>query len=251
MRTESDKRKLLWFLGALAVIALVINAFFLNLSNHSWGIPEPRPIQVSSLKIERESKTTNNDAKQQLELERARSNAAKEEHARYLARYLNKAFEKTAGVEPFALCVAEGDKLNGVFNNELALRFKTNSLEILPSFFKPAFVSDKLFDNVFEGSREALTRLEVSKSLDGLLLARETVRYMTNDPSLLNVLTANIELHIKIIPINLAVHEANWNFSASGAGFNLPNARSMAEDRIMKQISTNASMTIIRDTKPQ
>jgi hypothetical protein len=73
---------------------------------------------------------------------------------------------------------------NGAFNFGLnaavASRLKDGSTSVLTSFFRPAFVSDGLFANAFSGSNAIFDKLDLSKSLDVLLLGREQVQYSTD-----------------------------------------------------------------------
>ncbi|MEI9961037.1 MAG: FlgO family outer membrane protein [Limisphaerales bacterium] len=85
------------------------------------------------------------------------------------------------------MVASESGTANSAVNDALLSRFKSADAQIVPSFFKPAFVSDGLFDTAFAGSSDLFDKLELSKSLDGLLLAREKVQYAAN-PSLENVI---------------------------------------------------------------
>jgi len=134
-------------------------------------------------------------------------------------------------------------KLNGAVSTALAIYFKDEPVELLSSFFKPEFVSDKLFTEVFNGSTDVLHKLELANSLDALLLARQTVRYSTNR-SLENVITANMRLEVTVLQVAGTVQSKTWTFTANGAGFKPGDARSLAEERLIKQIGSDTKMSL-------
>ena len=179
------------------------------------------------------------------EMERARAvQEAAAKHAQFLARYLNAGLPPKRDMRTVAIVVATEDKvLNRAVTEALARHFKTGNVEIYPSFFNPEFVSDSLFDDIFDGSGDYLNKLELTKSLDGLLLARQEVRY-TSNPSLENVLTATMKLNVVTLPIAGQVNTKKWTFTAAGAGFKQQDARAMAEERLIKQIDTDTNMSL-------
>jgi len=176
------------------------------------------------------------------------ANKAREEaaiqHAKFLERYLNAGFSRKPGTRSLAIIAASEDgKLNSAISTALAQHFRTDSVEIISSFFKPEFVSDKLFAEVFNGSTDVLKKLEVANSLDALLLSRQSVQYSTS-PSLLDLITANMQLEVQVLPVTGTVQAGAWTFTANGAGFKRGEARAMAEERLIKQIANDTKMSI-------
>jgi hypothetical protein len=94
-------------------------------------------------------------------------------------------------------------------------------------------------------------KLELTNSLDALLLAHQSVEYSSN-PSLENVLTANMKLKILAASIIGNAKSQTWTFTAVGTGFKQTDARAMAEERLIKQINadTNISATLISSDNP-
>lgn len=246
---------------ALLVVLLVI-AVSINLTREGWRqraaqrqAQHQQEIanQIAAQKAAQEQaqlqKQREADAQQAAEeAEAARQKAAEEaaaEHAQYLARYLNSGFVKKSGLETIAVVVASEDGTwNSAVNAALIKRFKNEPVQIVSSFFKPAFVSDGLFAEAFSDSNDLFNKLELSKSLDGLLLARENVGYATNS-SLENVITATMQLDIETLPIGSQLQNQTWTFSANGSGFHKADARAQAEERVIKQILTDTNMTLI------
>ena len=179
--------------------------------------------------------------------EMARARAEQEaaiKHAQFLARYLNAGLPPKRDMRTVAIVVAsENKELNRAVTESLTRHFKAGNVEIYSSFFNPQFVSDSLFDDIFDGSGDYLNQLELSKSLDGLLLARQEVRY-TSNPSLENVLTATMKLNVVALPIGGQNDAQKWTFTAAGAGFKQQDARTMAEERIIKQIDTDTNVSL-------
>jgi hypothetical protein len=162
------------------------------------------------------------------------------QHANFLTRYVNTGFSKKSGIRMIALSVTSGRTVQEAIANH----FKSDSIEILPSFFKPAFITDGLFEQAFNGVGDISIKLELAKSLDALLLARQEFEYLTNGPDLNNVITANLRITIAIVPVASTVQSQTWTFSSKGAGFTPSDARALAEERVLKQITEDTKMSL-------
>lgn len=259
-------------MASLVFIALTINGFFFKngdpqpqrfsqpitanpAPSRSVSIPQPQQQRINNetdeptRKAKQEAieeilrKEAAQKAAQEAEAKRIREEAAAA-HKRFLERYLNADSVRTPGNKSVAIVVASEDgKLNQVVSTALAQHFKTDSVEFFSSFFTPEFVSDKLFAKVFSGSTDVLKKLEVANSLDVLLLSRQTVQYSTS-PNLMNLVTANMQLEVQVLPIAKNVQGGTWTFTSNGSGFKNVEARSMAEERLIIQISKDTKMSI-------
>jgi hypothetical protein len=166
-------------------------------------------------------------------------------HAAYVAQYVNSGFSKQAGIESLALVTVNSDgNSDSAVGTAIANHFKSDTVSISTSFFKSEFVSDKLFASVFDGSTELLKKLDLANSLDGLLLARETVQYTKNPASLDNLITANMTLDVQVVPVSGSIQNKSWKFIATGAGFSKTEAESNAEERLIKKISSDTTMSL-------
>jgi hypothetical protein len=189
------------------------------------------------------------EKQQRLELERlanARRLAeeAAAQHARYLARYLNKGITRKPGVQMLAIVTAsENGKLNSTISTVLAQHFSSETVETISSLFTPEFISDGIFAKAFDGSTDSFNDLELAHSLDAVLLARQTIEY-SQDPSLQNVITANMQLQVMISSIVTRGQSQTWTFTANGAGFTKQAARQLAEERLIKQITKDTKMSM-------
>ena len=253
-------------LGVLAVVASIINGTQKSKSQvrseqgfveHPISQPPQQPVEkreatarpIQTVEARRDAepsiRKTIRDITPEIDYDVAARRAAEEaaQRAQYLARYVNGGIARKPGTATVALAVASDElKINRAVAAALLPHFKTNTVEILSSFFKPAFVSDRLFADVFKGSTEVLQKLELSKSLDAVLLARQEVRY-TTDPALDNLITANMVLEVVLLPVLENAESQTWTFTANGAGFRQGDARQMAEERLIKQIAKDTNMT--------
>lgn len=166
------------------------------------------------------------------------------EHRQFVERYVDTGITRKPGIKTVALAVVSEDgKLNRPVSEALARRFNAGGVELLGSFFKPAFGTEGLLASVLSGSTQVLEQLDLAKTLDGLLLAQETVEYETN-PDLENVISAHLHLQVTALPLAGAGQNETWTFTANGTGFRNRDARAMAEERLCKQLATDTKMTL-------
>jgi uncharacterized lipoprotein YehR (DUF1307 family) len=75
-----------------------------------------------------------------------------------------------------------------------------------------------------------------------LVLVRETTHY-GNTPSLENLVTASLQVDVVAIPVATVGQNQSWTFTANGPGFSQAEARKAAEERIIKQISSDTRIS--------
>ncbi|MGD0206151.1 MAG: hypothetical protein ABSC89_00865 [Verrucomicrobiota bacterium] len=215
---------------------------------------------IYSIQSRREKRKAAALAQQQLELanataaQKAAQNAAAEreravqdaahEHRIFLEKYVDTGITKTARNQLIAVAVAsEYRSMNHAVAAALVTRFKTDHVQLTDSFFKPELVTDGLFNSVFNGSSDLFNKLELAKSLDALLLARQDVQYSTNK-DLDNTITANMRLEVVTLPVAGQAESQEWTFTANGIGFRPAEARMQAEERIIKQIANDTNLSL-------
>ena len=236
-------------MGSLAVLALLINSFFLNhasvsVRTQSQPAGTPRQQGTPSQPPQQEHLAVNSwvDNKPQdtaLAAARQATEEAAAARARYIARYLNSAnVHKPSGKSATVFIVGENMMYNRAVSSAIAMRLQTNSVQILSDLFQPEFVSDGLFSRSLTGATQAFENLELSKCIDVLLLGREEVQYET-DRSLDNLVSAHLRLEIVAFFISGSGGSQSWAFTSSGSGFKQIEARTMAEERILKQIAND------------
>ena len=173
------------------------------------------------------------------EAERQTAQKAVEAHAQFLVQHVNTDFVRPVGKRAVAVVAAREDKtFSGIVNAALASRFKSDTCEMVQSFFKLPYVTDGLLEQSFESSNNLFARLELAKHLDGVLLAREKVRYADGD-----LVVASIDLEIVLQPLGAQLHLQSWTLSANGAGFNRSQALQVAEEHIAKDIALKPGLS--------
>lgn len=169
---------------------------------------------------------------------------AAEKHAQFLTRYVNPDLSRNLGGKSVAIvAVSENGNLNSGVADAIASRFKTEPVEFASSLFKPAFVADGLFQTAFNGSGDPFVKLDLTKSLNGAVLAQQDVQYAQNS-TLENVLTATMTLKVAVMPVSGQSNGKPWTFTAYGPGFTKEVARQAAEERLIKQIITDTNMSL-------
>jgi hypothetical protein len=213
----------------------------ITLAKLSWAIrpgdaPVPNEqIDMEKLRLLEREKTEN--AKKAAE-------EATAKHEKYLQRYLNSRSERKPGIRTVAIVAASQDgKASSIINSALARHISSTNIETFSAFFTPEFISDGLFAEVFNGSTDAITKLELAKSLDAVLLARENLQF-SKDTSMENLVTANLQLEVVLSSVTTRGQIQAWTFTAYGAGFDQQAARQAAIDRIVKQITNDKKMTL-------
>ena len=190
------------------------------------------------------------DRQQKVEAKLAVEKAARDavaEHANFLTRYLIPGVTRKPGTRMLGFAVASEDgNLKDVLADVLALHLQTNGVETVSSVFRPSFVTDGLFADAYKGSAQVLNSLELANSTDALLLAREIVDYSTNDTSLQNVISAEMHLQVALVPVSSNVQAERWTLATYGAGFSPRDARTLAEQRLIKAIGDDTNMTLAR-----
>lgn len=233
--SKVDPKRAILFVAVFTVLAVLIASAW----DHWRQLPTQQQ-RSALLGTERQGAAANLAQEQRI---RSTDEQAAAEHAKYLARYLNAGSSRKPGLKMVAIAVvSENGTFNHAVNAAIASRFKTDSVGILASFFRPPFVTDGLFANALAGSNEIFDKLELSKSLDVLLVGRQEVQYST-DPSLENVMSANMQLEVTAISMADG-HRQSWTFVANGAGFKQSEARLMAEERLLKQIAGDTKMSL-------
>jgi len=218
------------FVCFMAFIAIVI--YFVKIQ---WDYRQ-------SERQQQEAERQKQQAEQQAERQQAEA-ATNAEKEKYLA-YVNTNIVRNPGEEMIAVaCESESGTMNSTISDALATHFKRDHIKFVSSFFRPTMITDGSFDAVFTGSKEAFKKMELEKSLDGLLLAKQDVQYAKND-ALDGVITADMHVQIVTLPVTGQIESQSWTLSAKGTGFNNADARMQAEERIIKQITMNTNMAL-------
>jgi hypothetical protein len=225
---KSESNHATTFIVFFAVIALAINS-----------------VRFREIYREREAQRSSQLAEQNQEQAQNAIQEAAAKHAQYVAQYVNPGFSKRPGTQSLALLVVnQNGKLDTQVASVIAAHFKSENVSVSSSFFTAKFISDNLFNKVFDGSTDILNQLGLTNSLDGVLLARETVQFVKNSASMDNLITANMTIEVQLVPVSGSVQNKTWKFIAAGAGFSQTEAESNAEDRLDKKISADTTISL-------
>jgi Na+-transporting methylmalonyl-CoA/oxaloacetate decarboxylase gamma subunit len=232
-----DSKQATIFIVVFAVLALLINSTR-GLGNSRMASFAPEPVSSSTQTAVQAQQLAAQQAAQ------AAQQAAAAEHANFLARYVNGGFTRPTSGRSVALVVASEDgKPNAALTAALTRKFQSSAVQVSTSFFTPEFVADGLFKDALAGPRDMFNKLDLAKSVDALVLAREDVQYAQN-PALDNVTTATIQLDVSVVPVSAQGESSSWTFTANGPGFSNPVARKAAEERLLKQIANDTKMSL-------
>jgi hypothetical protein len=227
MNSRMNPRRLAVFFSVFAAIAIVISAL-------QGAHEQQRAVEGAG-------------QQRTMQVQAATQKAARDvaaQKAQFLARYLNAGFSQKPAGKTIAIAAAdENGKLSRAVTVALEKRFQREPAQIFPSYFKPEFVSDGLFNEAFGGSSELLNKLELAKSLDGIVLAQQNVQYAQN-AMLENIISATMQLKVTVMPVSGQSDGKTWTFTAYGPGFTKEVARQAAEERLIKQIATDTNMSL-------
>lgn len=245
-------QRVLLFIGVMAIIGVLLYRGETQREKHKQEQTDQQEAKVA----EQEAKVAEEKRKLEEESAAKQRQVAKEaaeqqhqlrmatEHKQFVNQYVNTNFTRTPGRPLVAVMAADETKrMNHALSAALITRFKGEPAQLVDSFFKPPLVTDDLFNDVFNGSTALFNKLEITNSVDALLLARQSVEYSIN-AELNNVITANMRVEIVTLPVAGQVESQGWSLIANGAGFRRPEARMQAEERIIKQIMDKPDMKL-------
>ncbi len=149
----------------------------------------------------------------------------------YKARYLGNPNTRYS----MAILVAnETGQPNAPLGHAFGTLLTTNGLTTTASLLTPEFIADGLFDKTIGGSKESFDKLELTNLVQAVLLAHQSVQYSTNS-ALNGLITATMAVDVNTFSIGAFRLLFADNIRSVGAGFNLLEARTMAEERVLKQ----------------
>jgi hypothetical protein len=260
MKSESIGWKLPVFIGALLIVALLINIFFYNkgVERREAQAQEQRDFAAAAeakkteearqqTAKEQEAKRIRDESNAMAQAEQAHKNAVDDaiaEHNRLVARYLNSNFPRKPGVATMGIAIeSEQGTINPGIADALAQRFTGGDIQLLNSFFKPEFVADKYVNSIFSGDTKIFDQLDLTNWVSGVVIGRQSITYSTNT-ALDNTITANMRLEVMALPVGAARQSHSWAQSVKGVGFNNSDAREQAEQQLLHQIASDSTMSL-------
>ena len=215
------------FFAVIGIIAIVVYG-------KKYGSEKQKAEHIAEVKKQDDDASAKMQAEQRLATE----------HQQFVEKYVDTGITKRPGYKMVAVAVASE---NRVMNHALAAalinRFKTNNVQLTDSFFKPELVTDGLFGSAYNGSTDLFNKLNLTNSLDALLLARQSAQFETNADAN-NVILAHMSLEITALPVAGQMQSQTWFFTANGSGFRRNEAWIQAEERIVQQIESDTKMSL-------
>jgi hypothetical protein len=238
---QVDRWKSVLFVGSLAAIAVFIGAR--HQSGSLLSAPqEYTPPQSVNVQVEKPNTQEGNSkaVEDKLALAKLAAEEKAAEHSKFLARNINPGVARGATPTVAVIAATTDGKLAPQLTTSVIRRLATNGVEFVSSYFTPEFVSDGNFKRLADGASELISNLELAKTLDGLVLASESIDYST-DPSLADLMTAALHLEVSLTLLSNHNERQTFVWNSAGSGFRQTDARQMAEERIMKQIARDTN----------
>lgn len=194
-----------------------------------------RKVQEEQRKREEALKLEQQKREEAKRLEEQRDARERED---FLNRYLlSRSFlNRPESQEVAVLVIDEGNRVNRDVNQKIKSVLKNKGLNATASLFSDQFISDGVFDRIFEGDAEKVKKLELLKHTDYIILGKKTVAFSEN-PDMQNMITARTIVEFRIISAKTGVIEDSFTISEVGAGFSKATSEGLAIERILKKLS--------------
>lgn len=168
---------------------------------------------------------------------RAQENNA-QERENFLNRYLlNRSFtNRHESHEVAVLTIDEGNKVSHDITQKFASLLKAKGFNVTASLFTIQFISDGIFEKIFNRDTGEAKKLELIKHADYIILGKKKVTF-TENPDMQSMITARAVVEIHIISAKTGVIEDSFSISEVGAGFSKSTSEGLATKRIIKKLS--------------
>jgi hypothetical protein len=169
--------------------------------------------------------------KDKIEEAQAALQRAADELKAYRIRYLG---DHNARYSIAVMVADENGKPNESLAQSICTILDTNGLTTTASLFTPDFIADGLFGQMLSGSKEAFDKLQLTNTVQAVMLARQSVEYSTN--AALGAITATMTFDAGAFSTSgFQMIFAN-SVKVAGPGLTCLEARNMAEERVLKQL---------------
>lgn len=177
------------------------------------------------------------ESKKQQESERLTKEPS-EKKEEFLNRYLlNSSFlNKPESKEVAVIVIDENCKVLYNINQKIASQLKSKGINISPSFFTGYFVSDGLFNRIFNGDAEMVKKLKLLRHCDYVILGRKDPVSFIEHPEMQNLITAEVSIELHLISSKTGCIEDSISISEGGVGFSKQTAESSAMEKIFEKL---------------
>jgi len=171
--------------------------------------------------------------------ERVRTKKAAKQREAYLNRYLvTRSFlNQPNSTEVAILVIGETGRVAQNIDQDMASRLTKKGLNATASFFAGPFVSDGIFEKLFNGNSAEVKKLQLSKHCDQIVLGKSLVNF-TQNPGMEDMVTARVSVQFRIISARTGAIENRFTLSQTGVGFSKAAAEDLAIERIVNKLET-------------
>ncbi len=175
------------------------------------------------------------------EARRVAAKKAERRHEAYLNRYLlsESLLNQPQSTEVALLVIDETGKENKTTAQYITSRLNEKGFNTSESLFTAEFISDGKFDDIFNGNQQEVTKLNLSKYCDQILLGKSSANF-TQNPNLENMLTAEVSTEFRLISTKTGAIESSFTLSGAGVGFSKSDAEKLALERIANRLKSRS-----------
>ncbi|HLP45651.1 MAG TPA: hypothetical protein VK469_06880 [Candidatus Kapabacteria bacterium] len=153
----------------------------------------------------------------------------------FSGRYVNHLILNSSASKDIAVIILdETDNERNDIERELTLILRSRQLNPLLGLFKQPFIRENMFSGMFAGDATKVLELRLLKHADLVFLGKITTKYWVN-PELLNLVSAELNLEMKVISCENGTLKDSYKFSVTGAGF----SNTAAEKKAIELLKTN------------
>lgn len=189
------------------------------------------------------------EQQKQEEVKRIEERREAQKQEEFLNRHLlSRSFINKSETQEVAVLII--DKDNKIIQNvsqEIASRLKGKGFNVTASLFTGQFVSDGIFENIFNGDAGAINKLKLANHCDHIILGKSSVNFIKN-PDMQDMITAKASIRFHLISSKTGAIEDSFTISEVGAGFSESTAEDLAIERILKKFGER-KLDIIREAK--
>ena len=203
---------------------------------------ESRKIEVEKQKAAEKQLALLKETEKQQEEERKRAAEQErirkeQEHEDLLNRYIaNRAVKNLPDSQEVAVLVIDDDReRQNLLNQEIIAVLKKNNFQPTTFLFTDQFISDGIFEKIFNGNFYDISQLELQSHCDHLIIGKVATSFLKN-PDMMNMITAKLDLNLHVISAQTAAATDLIIVSGKGVGFSKETAKNKALKSIFEQI---------------
>ncbi len=149
----------------------------------------------------------------------------------YISRYVARPLERAAGLQQWAVLIVDergetSPGLTQIAGDALARKGWKGV-----SIFRQALISDHLYEELFRGDRQLITKLDLPSVCDRLLLGK-LLTTSAADPVMQGLVSGRLSLHVRLISTRSGQVQRETRLEGKGGGLSADAAESQAVERL-------------------